>query len=84
MIEGNNKFVSFLCSNMLQNILRNNNLSIHVESGNIFYDNFSANKNFYNFLLAQQDETKQFIPKCISYHHSFEKYMKQFLPAFSL
>ena len=36
------------------------------------------------FLLVQQDETKQFIPKHISYHHSFERYMKQFLPAFSL
>ena len=36
------------------------------------------------FLLVQQDETKQFIPKHILYHHSFERYMKQFLPAFSL
>ena len=56
--EGNNEFVSFLCSDMGQNILMNNSLSIHVERGNIFYDNFSTNENFYNFLLAQQDETK--------------------------
>ena len=82
--EDNNEFVSFLCSDMGQNILTNNSLSIHVERGNIFYDNFSTNENFYNFLLAQQDETKRFIPKRISYHRSFERYMKQFLPAFSL
>ena len=82
--EDNNEFVSFLCSGMGQNILTNNSLSIHVERGNIFYDNFSTNENFYNFLLAQQDETKRFIPKRISYHRSFERYMKQFLPAFSL
>ena len=82
--EDNNEFVSFLCSDMGQNILTNNSLSIHVERGNIFYDNFSTNENFYNFLLAQQDETKWFIPKRISYHRSFERYMKQFLPAFSL
>ena len=56
--EDNNEFVSFLCSDMGQNILTNNSLSIHVERGNIFYDNFSTNENFYNFLLAQQDETK--------------------------
>ena len=82
--EDNNEFVSFLCSDMGQNILTNNSLSIHVERGNIFYDNFSTNENFYNFLLAQQDETKRFIPKRISYHRSFERYMKQFLPPFSL
>ena len=82
--EDNNEFVSFLCSDMGQNILTNNSLSIHVERGNIFYDNFSTNENFYNFLLAQQDETEWFIPKRISYHRSFERYMKQFLPAFSL
>ena len=36
------------------------------------------------FLLVQQDKTKQFNPKRISYHYSFKRYMKQFLPAFSL
>ena len=74
--EDNNKFVSLLCSDMGQNKLTSNSLSIHVENGNMFYDNFSTNKSVYNFLLAQQDKTKQFIPKCISYYHSFQKYMK--------
>ena len=32
----------------------------------------------------QQDETKQFIQKRVLYNQSFERYMKQFLPAFSL
>ena len=30
--------------------------------------------------MKQQDEIKQFIPKRVSYHHSFKGYMKQFLP----
>ena len=35
-----------------------NSLSIHIESRNVFYDNFNTNENLFNFLLVQQDETK--------------------------
>ena len=64
--------------------MTNNSLSIHIESGNTFYQNFNTNENFYNFLLAQQDGTKRIIPKRIAYHHSFEKYIKNYLPSFSI
>ena len=39
--------------------MTNNSLSIHIESGDIFYDNLNTNENFYGFVLAQQDESKQ-------------------------
>ena len=78
--EDNNEFVSFLCFDRGQNIMTNNSLSIHIESGNIFYQNFNTNENFYNFLLAQQDETKRIISKRIAYHHIFEKYIKKLPP----
>ena len=64
--------------------MTNNSLSIHIESGDIFYDNFNTNENFYDFVLAQQDESKQVMPKRISYHYSFEKYIKKYLPSFSI
>lgn len=67
-----------------QNIVTNNSLSIHVESGNIFYQKLNTNKNFYSVLLAQQDETKQMIPKRISNHYTFEKYIKNYLPSFPI
>ena len=35
-------------------------------------------------MLVQQDESKNFIPKRISYHYSFEKYPRSNLPSFSL
>ena len=82
--ENNNEFVSFLCSDMGQNIVTNNSLSIHMRTGDIFYNDFKTKERFYNFLLAQQDELKQFIPKRISYHDSFEKYTRSYLPSFSL
>ena len=64
--------------------MTNNSFSIHIEIGDIFYNDFNTKENFNSFLLAQQDELKQFIPKRISYHYSFEKYTCSYLPSFSL
>ena len=55
--------------------MTNNNLFIHIESGNIFYQNFNTNE-MCSFLLAQQDKTKKLYQKRIAYHHSFETYFK--------
>ena len=64
--------------------MTNNSLSIHIESGNIFYRDFNTNENFYSFLLAQQDDTKAIIPKCIAYHYRFKKCIKNYLPSLSI
>ena len=42
----NNKFASFICSDIGQNIMTNNSLSIHLETGDIFYNNFKTKENF--------------------------------------
>ena len=47
--EDNNKFISFLCLDHGQNILAENSLLIHTETGNIFYGNFNTNKSFCHF-----------------------------------
>ena len=47
--EDNNEFVFFLCSDVGQNIMTNNNLSIHVETGNMFYNDFTLMKIFTAF-----------------------------------
>ena len=36
----------FRFSDYGQNIITENRLSIHIESGNILYDNFNTNRNF--------------------------------------
>ena len=64
--------------------MTNNSLSLHIENGDIFYNDFNTKQNFYNFAVAQQDESKQFIPKRISYPYSFEKYMRNYIPSFSI
>ena len=43
--------------------MKNNSLSIHVESVNTFYQNFNKNESFCSFFLAQQDETKSIVQK---------------------
>ena len=64
--------------------MTNNSLSIHIESGDIFYNDFNTKENFCNFLLARQDESKQIIPKRIFYHHSFERYTREYILSFLL
>ena len=58
----NREFVTFLLSDLGQNVM-NNSLSIYIESGDIFYQNFNTRENFYNFLIAQQNEETASIPK---------------------
>ena len=59
--EDKSKLVSFLCSDIRQNVLTNNSLSIHTETGDIFCNDFNTEENFYSFLLVQQGELKQLI-----------------------
>ena len=63
--------------------MRSNRLSINVQTGDIFYENHNTGENFYNFLIAQQNEQAAFIPKK-SYRNSFEAYISQFLQVFSI
>ena len=61
-----------------------NKFSIHVESGDIFYDNHNTGENFYNFLLSQQNDEVAYVPKKLSYKNSFEAYISSFLQSFSI
>ena len=80
----NREFGAFLMSDLGRQIMGENKLSIHVESGDIFYEDHNTEESFYNFLLAQQNDDATFIPKKFSYRRSFESYISQFLQAFSI
>ena len=53
-------------------------LSIHIETGNIFCDNYNANESIYSFLLSHEDETKQTIHTTLTYRDSSSNYLKYF------
>ena len=61
-----------------------NKLSIHVESGDIFYNNHNTDENFYSFLLSQQNDEAAYVPKKFSYSNTFEKYITSLLQNFSI
>ena len=48
----NTEFAAFLLSDLGRQTMTQNKLSIHVESGDIFYDNHNTEENFYSFLLS--------------------------------
>ena len=79
----NREFAALLLSDWGRQVMRSNRLSIHVQTGDIFYENHNTGENFYNFLIAQQNEQAAFIPKK-SYRNSFEAYIRQFLQVFSI
>ena len=74
----NREFVTFLLSDLGRQTMTQNKLSIHVESGDIFYDNHNTEENFCNFLLSQQNNEAAYVPKKFSYNNSFEKYITTF------
>ena len=72
-IQGQNReFATFLMSDEGRRLMTQNKLSIHVETGDIFYDNHNTEENFYNFLLSQQNDEAAEVPKKFSYSNSFE------------
>lgn len=78
----NREFGGFLMSDLGRQVITQNKLSIHVESRDIFYENYNTGENFYNFLLTQQNNDAAFIPKIFCYRNSFDAYVGQFLEAF--
>ena len=42
-------FIDFLCSPKGEEMIHENSLSIQLETGNIFYDNFNTHESFYDF-----------------------------------
>ena len=80
----NREFSAFFLSDLGRKTMTQNKLSIHVESGNIFYDNHNTGENFYNFLLSQQNNEAAYVPKKLSYKNSFEAYIGSFLQSFSI
>ena len=80
----NREFGAFLMSDLGLKTMTQNKLSIHVDSGDIFYDNHNTGQNLYSFLLSQQNDEAAYVPKKMSYSNSFEEYISKFLQQFSI
>ena len=61
--------------------MRENNLSIHIESGNLYYNGLNMRESFYDFVLSQKNTTKKkkIVTAKLHYDGSFEHYLTEFL-----
>ena len=55
----NSDLIDFLSSDIGSQIFRENILSIHIKTRNVFYDNYNTGESIYDFLLKQQGDTKK-------------------------
>ena len=67
----NREFAAFLLSDLGRETMTQNKLSIHAESGDIFYDNHNTEENFYSFY-------------CLNKTMKLPTYLKSFLTAILL
>ena len=49
--KDNENFIDFLSSDIGSQIFMENMLSIHIKTGNIFYDNCNTNESIYSFFV---------------------------------
>ena len=77
------EFINFLQGDICRNILENNKLKIHVDSGKIFYENEDTNESIFNFILAQNNPISGYIGRNISFDQDYKTYFQWVSSAFS-
>ena len=77
-------FIDFLRTDFGSRLMKENNLSIHIETGNLYYNGSNKGQSIYNFLLAQNDSSKKIFKEKLYYAGSLsEDYLSEFLAGFS-
>ena len=75
--ESNERFFDYLSSGFPRKVLSKNKMKIHLDTGNIYYNNLNMRESIYIFLHAQQNETKKFIDFDLDINDDFEFYMNE-------
>ena len=74
--EDTTEFINFLQGNICKNILENNKLKIHVESGKIFYDNEDTNESIFDFILAQNNPISGEVSRSFAFDQDYKTYFQ--------
>ena len=75
----NMDFLSFLQSETCAGIMKKNKIKIHIESGDIYYDNSNTNESIYDFIKAQENGNYILIDFDFSYDGSLRDYFNSYL-----
>ena len=60
-------------------IMEDNKLKIHIETGNIYFDNYDTNESIFGFFQSQEDDAKIFIDYDFFYNGSYQKYFGDYI-----
>ena len=61
--------------------LERDNISIHIDSGDIFINNQNTGESIHKFVLNQQDDKKKELPIDFSYDDDYTDYITKYLPS---
>ena len=76
------QFVDFLQSDYCQEILQSNDLKIHIETGNIYYQDIGTNESIFELMKNQQDTSKGFVNTDLKFDGSYKSYFQWILNEF--
>ena len=82
LTEENQKFIEFLQSEYCRKIFETNNLKIHIETGNIYYQDRDTNESIFHFIQNQQNTTKGFVQKDFKFSSNYKDYFQWILNQF--
>ena len=73
------EFFDFLRWDYCKETLENNDLKIHIETGNIYYKNTDTNESIFEFKKNQQDSSKWEINSELSFEGNYNDYYRWIL-----
>ena len=77
------EFLNFLQGKVCKKNLEDNKLKIHIETGNIYYDNTDTNESIFNFILAQINPISGDIEHSFTFDRDYIMYFRWLTSAFS-
>ena len=75
--------MQFIATDYSSQIMKQNRLSIHSSTGDLYYDGVNTNESLFDFISSQENTSKKRIREKLYYGGTFEQYLSEFLPAFN-
>ena len=75
--KSNEHFSDYLSSDFARKVLSKNKIKIHLDTGNIYYNNLNMRESLYSFIHVLQDKTKIIIDFDLDSNNDFQFYSNQ-------
>ena len=75
-------FTEFLATNFGSCIMKENNSSIHIDTGDLYYNGVNTGESIYDFVLSRKNFSKKLLNAKLYYDGTFEECLSKFLAGF--